>query len=959
MADVAQAVEVAASGHQVVAISPVAGDVINILAAELRRLGPIRLVRAPEDLPARDEGGLAPEERALLSLLAQGVALGSAATSLHMSRRTADRRLARARRRLGVTTTTEAVSAFRGLQAPSASVGLGSSPLIGLVAREGEVTRLTEVLTAEAGGALVVADAAVGKTALLRATVESGGFRALTGGGQLTMALRRYWPLRRALGGLELSGDPEAVASLVASVVGPDLLVIDDLHLADPETVDVLGALTGRISVLGAARPDPPGAIDGPVSRLREAGLVVIGLDPLADADVSRLARRLSPDLPPDRIERIVAGAGGLPLMAEFLSGMDPDAPLGRGLLPVVEGLAPEEFDLALRLALAMRPLPGGDLATALVSKGVATPTGEAGIRIRHALVAEAIVGAAGEQAIAAVHRDLATHALDDAVAAQHWRAAGDLDRAAACAAAAARNSTSLVDKARLLRLVAQCSDGTGRPPPWLKAAAALSEAGLHEEALAVADSVDRSDLTAEEDATASLICTRGLWHRGDAAAALACAAAGVASAERGTREEAVLTLERIRCETMSTGVQDQHRQELARVATIIGEGPGAAALLNVSGLVAYHGGGQGQQEWAAGLVAGETLEDTDSLMRCGNNLVAWHESSGDQETGLALAFRMSDRAAALGLGEWQAQFSAMAANLLYHRGRYSEALELAERVEERALDRRTLQQARLCRVAALIDLGLSEAADQVLPNTAERDSPDWLADNTTVYLRACLAENGGRTREALVLLERFDGDLAFEEVSWFFARPVRAWAEFDLGLPVTPADRTASLPLTRGLLLETQAVGMLGSDPLGAAVVFDRAAQAGRAWSVGVGLRAAWGAAEALRRARRPEAEEALLKVEADVAALGMEPLLARVRRSLRQLGLRRSAPRATDRSGLLTAREREVLDLVAGGASYEQVARRLGVGRPTVRRLMGNAQLKLGADTRLAAIAALPLGQ
>jgi DNA-binding CsgD family transcriptional regulator len=75
--------------------------------------------------------------------------------------------------------------------------------------------------------------------------------------------------------------------------------------------------------------------------------------------------------------------------------------------------------------------------------------------------------------------------------------------------------------------------------------------------------------------------------------------------------------------------------------------------------------------------------------------------------------------------------------------------------------------------------------------------------------------------------------------------------------------------------------------------------------------------------------------------------------------VGLRRSAPRATDRSGLLTAREREVLDLVAGGASYEQVARRLGVGRPTVRRLMGNAQLKLGADTRLAAIAALPLGQ
>jgi DNA-binding CsgD family transcriptional regulator len=60
-------------------------------------------------------------------------------------------------------------------------------------------------------------------------------------------------------------------------------------------------------------------------------------------------------------------------------------------------------------------------------------------------------------------------------------------------------------------------------------------------------------------------------------------------------------------------------------------------------------------------------------------------------------------------------------------------------------------------------------------------------------------------------------------------------------------------------------------------------------------------------------------------------------------------------DRSGLLTVREREVLDLVAGGASYEQAARRLGVGRPTVRRLLDNARGKLGVSSRLGAVAAV----
>jgi DNA-binding NarL/FixJ family response regulator len=76
---------------------------------DLRRLGPIDHLTPGTDWPAR----LNVEQRALLDLLADGLTLGEAAHNLGLSRRTADRRLAGARRVLGVATTAEAILASR------------------------------------------------------------------------------------------------------------------------------------------------------------------------------------------------------------------------------------------------------------------------------------------------------------------------------------------------------------------------------------------------------------------------------------------------------------------------------------------------------------------------------------------------------------------------------------------------------------------------------------------------------------------------------------------------------------------------------------------------------------------------------------------------------------------------------------------------------------------------------
>jgi DNA-binding CsgD family transcriptional regulator len=78
------------------------------LGDDLRRVGPV--------LHRFSDLGwvvLDPEERRLLDLLDEGVSLGEAARVLHVARRTADRRLASARARLGASTNAAAIATRR------------------------------------------------------------------------------------------------------------------------------------------------------------------------------------------------------------------------------------------------------------------------------------------------------------------------------------------------------------------------------------------------------------------------------------------------------------------------------------------------------------------------------------------------------------------------------------------------------------------------------------------------------------------------------------------------------------------------------------------------------------------------------------------------------------------------------------------------------------------------------
>jgi DNA-binding NarL/FixJ family response regulator len=103
--DAAAALLAALGGAGVVVSARAERDIVDRLCDDLRRLGPLDH-RVGE---ATRAAALTSEERSLVDLLLEGTTLGEAARRLGLSRRTADRRLASVREKMGVETTAAAL----------------------------------------------------------------------------------------------------------------------------------------------------------------------------------------------------------------------------------------------------------------------------------------------------------------------------------------------------------------------------------------------------------------------------------------------------------------------------------------------------------------------------------------------------------------------------------------------------------------------------------------------------------------------------------------------------------------------------------------------------------------------------------------------------------------------------------------------------------------------------------
>jgi DNA-binding CsgD family transcriptional regulator len=279
-----------------------------------------------------------------------------------------------------------------------------------------------------------------------------------------------------------------------------------------------------------------------------------------------------------------------------------------------------------------------------------------------------------------------------------------------------------------------------------------------------------------------------------------------------------------------------------------------------------------------------------------------------------------------------------------------------ADRLLERPMPPRARQAAMIFSARALGMMGHLDEAEARLDSIEPELTDDYLGRGEWLHVRAELALWGGRPGRAAELIDevlRIPGPIrgahAMPELTL-------AWARWSAGDPVEPARSAVATPIQAGIGPELDGLICLASgDTRGAADRFATAAQAWSGFSAEHVVRCDWARGEALRLAG--ERDTALTQLESALeraVADGFAIEAARIRRSMRQAGIRVgvSAGRART-SASLTPRERELVALVARGHSNIEVARRMGLGRPTVARMLSNAMTRLGAQNRAQLVA------
>ena len=246
----------------------------------------------------------------------------------------------------------------------------------------------------------------------------------------------------------------------------------------------------------------------------------------------------------------------------------------------------------------------------------------------------------------------------------------------------------------------------------------------------------------------------------------------------------------------------------------------------------------------------------------------------------------------------------------------------------------------------ALADSGDLREAELVVERALARAGAD--RGRALSWTRAEVMWLAGRAREAAALASECRDDAFAAYPVGALAAVTAGWARLESGDRVGDALAQPLSQTCGGSGHEILGIDCFEIDPALAGERFELGA---RAWSGierrGV-LRCAWAGAEAARRGgERDRAVAALTALRQEMTKSGLTALSGRVGRSLRDAGVRDGSARSADERGL-TAREREILALVAQGLSTAAIARRLGLEGTTVETHIESAREKLGATNR-----------
>lgn len=629
---------------------------------------------------------------------------------------------------------------------------------------------------------------------------------------------------------------------------------------------------------------------------------------------------------------------------------------LARAIAGQLDDLAPDARHVVELLAVADRALPADPLGPSvanLVALRIAERRGDQ-IGLRHALFGEVTRASLDPDLLARLHAELAEPAVSPTAPerARHLAGAGRGEEAARLALETIEGTVEARDRAALLAIAAEAATAARGTGLRLRAARILDEASdwaTIEQVLGPADAG-----TAEEQAERESIRAHAAFALGDAPAARAHleVANGLTidptspAAARRAVETATLLVN-------LDGQPERATAVLAAARPAFGAAGDVAVDIDVlrASIALLATGGGDMRVIAGGLetafAAGRYRTATDRARVIQYLLLI---GAGTQQT---LDFLLQQRARfdAARVGSVALEFHADAIVAAVMAGRLELGLTLADELLEEPAPPRPRQMAEIHRARALSLLGRFDEAAAALAPMHDWASSDYFGRGELLACEADLALWSGRAALALELAEAscaIPPPVPFGHVRTLVTA---AWARFELDGDPGPSLEFPLPPLLAGA--QPELLGLRAwhaGDLLTAAEAFETAARLWAGFDETRRLWCRWAAAECRRRAGEVDAAVAALhETLRDSTAIGFEPLGARVRRSLRLAGVRASAARAGRVAGRLTPRERELVALVERGLTNVEIARRLGLGRPTVARMLGSAMSKLGVGSRV----------
>jgi DNA-binding NarL/FixJ family response regulator len=823
-----------------------------------------------------------------------------------------------------------------------------------LVGRDREVGLVLDVVSERSSCALV-GEAGIGKTAVLHAVCDRLGAGAVLGGAVQPLRWMPYLALQRACG-VEFAGTRAAVVDHATAVLAGRALLVDDLHWADPDMLELLPELAHEVPVVVALRTDDPES--GAALAVAEMLGPCISIEPLDPDAADALARATSPDASDADVCRLVAASGGNPLLLTCLPAPTIKATDDRLVALVTRASQDARYALA-RMALYGRPSwdEECEVIRELDQLGLVVRADDRGWVVRHDLFGQAAVALLAKEERLAIHRLLAEASETDGERARHYMHAGEPRRARSFALQAAETAASRNERADHLAIAVTTSHPVRDADLILNTAEALALAGRVDDGLAYALAAapdDRAGCLRRQ----SVIAWSAWWAAQHELVMPALEHAMPLLTPEDTAIEVKLRLIHARY-LARVGWDPQEALVEARRAAEIAEREGhpvaeAYGALGSANLVT---GSPDWDHWYAKSIAAARVEDMEAVeITSADSLLIAQMLAGDPNACAPLAREMIQRSRAIGSRTGEMQFRK---NLVLARFHVEDAVEdtvaaarelLALRVNPRQRDH---LEAHL--VLALADLGMDEEIGAVLATAygLRAGIDDQTARATILWAKAEADWLAGRSAEAYETAQECRSLPVVGFPTHVLVEPIRQWAAYDLGIDPGP-------PLTDTLFAnlvaankESRAIVTLFHEP-NAPKLTGHFLAAVRSWdrlSRRNAARAAWGAAEAARQAGNVEVATQILRMlERELVAAGRRPLLRRVQATMRALNLPVRAYTGTPFPPL-TAAQVEVLELVGRGLDTHAIARRLVISDGTVESHVRQAMQRLGMPTRLAA--------